>query len=60
MFNLTPQEWMVILTIAIWIDGLWLIKLIIWKPRPKLTAVTLRAKEFAKADALAELDSWRN
>ncbi len=46
MFGLTPGEVLILLAVAIWIDGLWLIKLLIWKKRPKLaSATTIEGKQ---------------
>ena len=44
-----PQQALILLAVAIWIDGLWLIKLIIWKRRPKLaSATTIEGKQSVK------------
>jgi hypothetical protein len=57
MFNLSPQEWLIILAVAIWIDGLWLIKAILSRPvRHTSTAVTIEGKPHKETNAYQELN----
>lgn len=57
-----PHQILLILAVAIWIDGLWLIKCLLWKRKPVTTTTqTLKAKKEAKVADLSDLgyrDPW--
>ena len=59
---LQPHEILMLLALAIWIDGLWLCKVILWKKKPKSKTVTIKAKKEGKVASLSDLgysDPWK-
>jgi len=55
MFGLTPGEVLILLAVAIWIDGLLLCKAILWKSKPRAKGAQIIEGKGVKVGKVADL-----